>query len=393
MGEGDNLASIMTTTLRSIAAVVAPMIVFVSLGFVAPATAATKDAKITKVTRGGSSVSSGATVAGTVQLFVSASADLPLEFVRLEAQTGNDPLWYCLEQWVADGVQTTLTADRTWKTPNWTDPRRDECAPGTCSSCTENSDHQHGALTANGDYRLRVVARERGQSTDANDAISAAFVLRLSNAPSAPEWIGKPQSNGGSNPAVILRWSPSPQPDIVEYQFVREDPAGNERIFAVSADDPQVNGCSKAGTVAYTCPNGDIPRSGVYQYALRALRAGSGGGAKCATTGASCVASGIGKVQSVSVTVAAASSARPTATSPALATNGATPHATAPAATQPQEPVAVPDLDSGDDLIEPHATAADADDRPMPAVIAAGVLALAAGALFARQRLRTRKTT
>jgi len=33
------------------------------------------------------------------QVFVSANADLGLEFVRLEAQSGSDPLWYCLESW------------------------------------------------------------------------------------------------------------------------------------------------------------------------------------------------------------------------------------------------------------------------------------------------------
>lgn len=356
-----------------------------------PAVAAAKDAKITRVTRAGSSapLSQGTVVGGTIQVAVSAAADLGLEFVRLEAQSGDDPLWYCLEFWKTDGA-LSMSETRVWKTANWTDPRAGECKPGICSSCTENSDHQHGAPSANGDYRLRVVAREQGQFNSSNDAISPNFRVTLSNAPTAPAWIGKPESNGKPNPTVILRWSPSPEPDITEYQFVREDPSGNERVFAVSASNPQANGCSRAGSVAYTCPDGGFTKSGTYKYAVRALRPGAGGG-RCAVSGAACVASRVGEVKTVAVTVAATSPSSPSAT--ASATGSASPAPDAPATPASQEPVALPTEDAGDGLITKGAASGNAGKkRSAPAIALAGILALGAGGLLLRRRMISRKS-
>ncbi|HEX9695103.1 MAG TPA: hypothetical protein VGB64_02170, partial [Actinomycetota bacterium] len=319
------------------------------------------------------------TVNGTIQIFVSASADLPLEFVRLEAQTGTDPLYYCLEQWTGDG-SLSINADRPWKTAAWTDPRA-ECAPGNCSDCTENSDHQHGIPTANGEYRLRVVSRERGEFSDANDAKSATFVVRLSNAPTAPAWIGKPESNGKPDPSVILRWSPSPEPDVTEYQFVREDPTGAERVFAVGASNPQANGCSRAGDVAYTCANGGFERSGTYRYAFRALRPGSSS-TRCALTNASCVASPVGAVRTVTITVSRAASPEPYAS----ADPSASPSGTTTAAPESQSPLALPDSSTGDDLLAPRAASDTDTSRSTLPVAMAGVLALAAGIFLIRRR-------
>lgn len=311
----------------------------------------------------------GASAAGTLQVFVTAKADLGLEFVRLEAQSGSDPAFYCIEFWKTNGA-LEFSNNRVWKTHRWTDPRQ-QCEPEICSGCLENSDHQHGIPTANGTYNLRVVAREQGQFTDANDAKSPLFAIKLSNAPTAPAWIGEPASNGKPDSSVVLRWSPSPEPDIVEYQFVREDPDGTERVFAVSAGNPERNGCSRASDVAYSCANGGLTRSGTYRYALRALRHGAGG--RCAITGASCVASKVGAVRSASVVVAAV----PAGTTPA----GSGSASASPAGTLPgQEPLALPDRTGtrpGDGLIAPpDSTPAGSTGSGGPA-IAAAVLALA----------------
>lgn len=331
-------------------------------------------------------LSAGTTISGTLQIFVSAKADLGLEFVRLEAQTGTDPTFYCLEFWDANGA-LEFRNDRVWRTHRWTDPRA-ECDPGICSGCLENSEHLHGNQTTNGEYRIRVVAREQGQFTDANDAHSPLFSIKLSNAATAPGWLSEPTSNGKPDPTVVLRWSTSPEPDVAEYQFIREDPSGVERVFAVSASNPQRNGCSRASDIAYSCANGDFPQSGTYRYALRALRPGSG--TTCATTKGACVASKVGPVRTVSVTVASSPGASASPAGSGIAAPSPAPLPTG------QEPLALPPSDgasTGDGLIAPPAALdpAGSTGRSAPAIALAAGLALGVGVVLARRRVLHRK--
>jgi hypothetical protein len=244
----------------------------------------------------------GAVVTGTIRITVHAEADLGLEWVRLEAQPEGDVRWYCLEFWNA-GRATTFDRERTWNTLAWTDPRS-TCAPEACSNCVENSPHRHGALSENLLHKVRVVGREQGSSVSGSeDDESSAFEVRLQNPPGAPAWASDPGSTtSDGRPSVTLQWAPSLEKDVVEYRFVRSDPAGKRTAYAVDAARPGRQGCQKIADLAFRCVDADFGArgGGAYRYQVAAVRRAPSGPA-CEVVARRCIAGPLGDARTVDV--------------------------------------------------------------------------------------------
>jgi len=277
----------------------------------APAGASPKNVKIDAVFRSadcaGSTcepskdpkLSGGAVVAGEIQVFASAAADIGLEWVRLEGREGGTPQWYCLQYWATNRA-TTFGDHYAWTTTNWPQP----AAQGKNSDCTETSPHKHGAPADNGVYDIRLVAREQVSKELRN---SDPFTIKIANPPQPPAWGVDPKASGAAdgNPAVTLVWNASATPDVSEYHFVRVDPGGFQSEFAVSASTPQDQGCSKVGDQTFKCVDVSFPGSafgGAYRYTLLALRPTPGKGVACSIGGGACLESPLTAVKEVVLT-------------------------------------------------------------------------------------------
>lgn len=365
-----------------------------------PAGAAPKDALVVAVFRTSDcrsevcvpgsdrQVTDGAVVAGAVQIHVSAAADLGLEWVRLEARTPGDPEWYCLEFWNA-GRATSFRQHRTWITPRWTDPT-EECDEGICSSCAENSAHQHGEPSANVTHEIRVLAHEQGANVSSTpDAESPPFRLQLANGGAAPVWSEAPKvAMRDGRPVVHLAWAPSDSPGVAEYRFTREDADATETTFAVAADDPSRQGCTAVGAIVIRCVDHSVPRyGGSFRYAVAAYRtAPAGAGQRCALSAARCVRSAMSSIRTVTVQPAAGSGAAPLdEMSPAAP--GSTTASTQPAVDAPMAPPVVEAEPGDEDQI-----AAPEPTGPGGKIGALSVLAalLVAGAVGASTLVRRR---
>ena len=198
---------------------------------------------------GSSRLSSDEVTDGEIQLQASTSSTLGLQSVEIQMQVSGE--WRCLRRW------STSARSGRWQ------HNLDTRAPiDGCSNTLSDG--------RNGVYRFRTVATDRSGS----DA-SPAFALRVSNRPMPPTWAASPSRQGSvsDDPAVTLKWFRNPEPDIVEYHFVRYGPKGASE-YAVSADRPGGQGCTLEGDL-YTCTDDDFPSknyAGTYRYALVAYR-------------------------------------------------------------------------------------------------------------------------
>lgn len=209
-----------------------------------------------------------ATVRDRIQLQASTGSTVGLRTVELQIQVGGD--WRCLRRW--DTTARTFRAPLDLSTEHGFDG---------CASTFGGG--------ANGTYRFRTLAEDRAGQTQA----SAAFLLRVNNAPEAPRWADEPAvSSDGSARPVRLRWFANPEPDVVEYHFVRSG-GGTEVEFAVSASRPTGQGCVVDDGV-YECQDDTLRSSdaGTYTYRLTAYRESPSSESRCALPGAgACIAS------------------------------------------------------------------------------------------------------
>lgn len=207
---------------------------------------------------------------GVVQLQAKTSSAIGLTAVELQLQLDGE--WRCLQRW------PTSARSGTWQ--------RNVDLGGRVEGCSGDQ------LTdgSNGVYRVRSVATDRGGSQ-----ASAPFTLRVSSPPVPPTWAAAPERTVGSDdaPSITLRWRANPEPDIVEYHFIRDD---GDRVveYAISAERPGGQGCSLSGGV-YTCTDDAFPSdgySGNYRYSLAAFRASPDDRGTCSLPGSgTCVRS------------------------------------------------------------------------------------------------------
>lgn len=233
---------------------------------------------------GDKAISTGALVRGPVQIQVTSRASLGLDTLRLEAANGG--AYECWKTWSLDGA-TSTTQTFNWDTTQWPSP------------CGESDE----APGENGQVSLRAVATERA-SGEAHT--STAFTVRVNNRPATPVWASDPAPVGPEDggPRVDLSWYANPEPDIVEYHWVRVDPNGDETEFAVSAEDPGGQGCDFDGSV-YTCADDAFGAKGFggrHTYMLIAYRSSPSGADSCALPpGGGCVQSAAGPDRSATL--------------------------------------------------------------------------------------------
>jgi hypothetical protein len=127
--------------------------------------------------------------------------------------------------------------------------------------------------------------------------------MLINNVPSRPVWAAEPRDVGPINkPAVELRWTGSPEPDVVQYDIVRTAPSGAQVTYNVSAASPGGQGCSRSSNV-YTCYDTNFPSSGyggTYSYRVTAFRSSPSSNVNC-TDGGACIASTASPPDSVSI--------------------------------------------------------------------------------------------
>lgn len=208
--------------------------------------------------------------AGNVQIQAKTSSAIGLTSVEVQLQLDGE--WRCLTRWA------TSARSGTWQ--------RNVDLGGSVNDCSGDP------LTdgSNGLYRVRSVATDRGGSQ-----ASASLTVKVSSPPVAPTWAAAPERTVDSDdaPSVELRWYANPEPDIVEYHFIRDD---GDRIveYAISANHPGGQGCSKTGGI-YECTDDAFPAngySGNYRYSLAAFRASPDERGSCSLPGAgACVRS------------------------------------------------------------------------------------------------------
>lgn len=239
-------------------------------------------------------------VKGSVQIHAHAESSVGLEWLRIEGRLGTGG-WVCLMQWSLSSV-SSINKYYNWNTTQW--PGSSSNPPGSCPESDA-----HGDPTRNGDYDVRAVAKERTLPGVTDTAASSVVELRVNNRPSAPDWAASPTVSGEDerDPVVELRWKANPEPDIVEYHFVRTDPNGEEWAFAVSAKNPGGQGCD-LGSGVYTCEDpvllessyGDNGYAGTREYVIYALRSSpvSGG---CVLSSSGCIRSQSSEVRSAEV--------------------------------------------------------------------------------------------
>lgn len=180
-------------------------------------------------------------------------------------------------------VQLQLELDGGWAcVRSWTTSARDFDAHFDLDS-TEPINGCDGTLTngANGSTMWRVFATDR----TGNAAASPEFRMTLVNRPTPPRWLDQPRFLGvvAGRPRVELRWRSNPEPDIVEYHFIRS--GGGDRVeYAISADHPGGQGCDRDSD-GYTCYDDAFPEQGYqgsYDYALVAFRNDPTSSGRCA---------------------------------------------------------------------------------------------------------------
>jgi hypothetical protein len=289
-------------------ALIATILTWVTSLFASPAIATPSNVRIASVFQCGDSDCSeydhdplgpNAAVNESVRIDAHAESSVGLEWMRVEARREGGE-WVCLMQWSLSGS----SADRNvaWDTNVW--PGTVTNPPGSCPAHSA-----HGDPTRNGNYDVRVVAKEKTLPGVEDTTRSSVVELRVNNRPSVPEWASDPSVSGESDgaPVVTLRWQANPEPDVAEYHFIRTDPNGDRWLFAVSAKNPGGQGCDRDGDV-YTCEDdvllesnyGNTDYAGTREYVLYALRSSpvSGG---CALSSNGCISSQSGDVRSASI--------------------------------------------------------------------------------------------
>jgi len=244
----------------------------------------------------GSTVGNGDAVANTIEVEAESTDTFGLAWLRLDARRGTSGDWTCLQQWSLNGATSASRLFR-WNTKLWPDPDAAsyDCPPSLPSSVT----HSTGARTLNGEYDMRVVA----QSSVSGTQSSSIFVVKMNNAPTPPTWAGDPDwyRDGNGKPYVKLEWNASPEPDVVEYHFVR-DGTGPAVEYWVNAASPGGQGCSKSSGI-FTCYDDDFPAQGYggdYSYSVYAFRSSPVSSATCAS-GGRCIASAASSNQTVQI--------------------------------------------------------------------------------------------
>ena len=265
-------------------------------------------------------LSSGAITKGLLRIDVRSDDNLGgLSLVRLEAIGPGDGEWSCIRQLSPEGAKHVQTSIE-WASAHWP-------FPGPGSGCTESQPHKHGEATLNGSYSLHVVATESGSNATQT---SSAFNVRLANPPQPPVWHGEPAVAGGS---VTLRWYRNPEPDVIEYRYVRTDAAGRSKTIAVDASAPtRTIGCAPEKEATFTCV--DRPPGGRTRYVLQAFRSSPGGDPRCETHPVPCVGPASTEPKQVSV-ASGGSGPAPSASAGAKATASAKPRSPTPGALVP----------------------------------------------------------
>lgn len=237
-------------------------------------------------------VSSNQIVSGPIQIQVHAEDPLGLRWVRLEASFGDRPDFLCVQEWDVR-TQTRVDEYYTWDTLRWPEP-----GPGW--GCGEIAPHFHGQPTTNDAYDLRIVAAN--YVDEQQQATSPRFPLRLANAPVTPTITEPPTASGRK---VRIGWKPSRERDILEYRIVRANPGGGTDEFAVSAESPEQQACTRIGAEVIRCVDSSLPdEGGTYTYAVLALRPGAGATKTCALSSRPCIESPISETRTVSVAAA-----------------------------------------------------------------------------------------
>lgn len=223
-------------------------------------------------------LASDQTVRGRVQLQAATSAAVGLRTVELQLQVGAD--WRCVRRW--ETTARTFRSERDIDTAS----RINGCAAGFGDG-------------SNGVYRFRTLAEDRTGQTQA----SAAFLIRVNNAPDAPTWEDEPRGTMTSDgPRITLRWRANPEPDIVEYHFIRSGRDAQVE-FAVSATKPTGQGCVIDAGV-YECVDDSFRAGdeGTYSYELVAYRNSPSSSSRCALPGTGeCITSVESVAKAVSV--------------------------------------------------------------------------------------------
>lgn len=235
-----------------------------------------------------------ASVSGRIQIAVSSSATLGLDWVRLEAQIPGDPRWLCVQQWSTDGA-LSFRGHHTWDTADW-----QKLSPEW--GCTEASAHEHEP-TMNVRHTLRVRAREIGSKTI---EVSPPLSLWLGNPAKQPTWADEPRVTAGPNgePTVKIAWTPNTEKDIAEYHIIRTSTSGTSTRSVVSATKAGDQDCRSFPR--FECSDTTFKHVGraTYTYSIVALRPARRGNARCALANERCVRSPASPPRSVEVTTA-----------------------------------------------------------------------------------------
>lgn len=217
---------------------------------------------------------------GNVQLQAKTSSAIGLTSVEIQLQ--EDGEWRCLTRW------TTSARSGTWQKNIDLSARNDGCNGSTLT------------WGRNGTYRVRTLASDRSGSQ-----ASVPLTLQVSEAPTPPQWAGSPTrvSEDAGSPSVRLSWHANPEPDVVEYHFLRDD-GRNISEYAISASRPGAQGCTLENGI-YSCVDDDFPASGysgTYRYALVAYRSSPDDRSSCSLPGSgSCVRSANSGTQSLAL--------------------------------------------------------------------------------------------
>ena len=255
------------------------------------------------------------------------------DFIQIEASAGHNDLygftwlqvhirhagdteWRCVRQWSLGGAKAPFPRDFPWGTQSW---------PGSVS-CSDVDPPEEGAAdpqpnvrqsssgpTPNGTFEIRARVKVASLGSGSISAPSSSFVIKVNNRPSRPKFVGEPRDIGPSKkPIVELKWRGSPEPDMVQYDVIRDGPDG--RVFYnLQAGNP--GGCSRSSDNYYTCNDTNFPESGSggsYSYSVIGYRSSPSnpssavsceyGGSSCICKyGGSCIASDASVPASVSI--------------------------------------------------------------------------------------------
>jgi len=237
---------------------------------------------------------SGGIGSGVIHISAHASnSDLlaNLKSVRVSARNGSDP-FTCLVEW-------STSADSFDRATDWDSTKfRTQSDAAGCPSGSG-----YGAYTHNASLQIKVEAWNTSSAYS-----SSTTTISLNNASSAPTWASSPTVSGAAQrqPVVTVSWNSVPEPDIVEYHFVRRNPDGSAVEFAVSASSPQTQGCSASNGV-FTCHDSSFQSTGfggTYSYWVVAYRSSPSDADHCSAQvggGANCIQSPLSTQQSVSM--------------------------------------------------------------------------------------------